>query len=310
MTMSKMIQLDCIEDVVKDSEIISYTGNKRAFEYGLSDKGIKTKLLKNAKREPFEVVRNSSSCNLVFSVGAWNYVGLPSVNYWDQVKGDQTCKIGGTTIRVATVKFGTEANGKHVDTQIIFFVDRYKVVCHFYNATQLILVNGVGYAKLVDEFLQPYFKAKVETNLKNIEAYNQHALETLGVKQVKRSSVKYKGGSTFPCSRCDFAAKTLKALGKHKTSEHSISVLGTSSSTSLALPRHSTRNNSVMEVPALMHDNLTIENVSFDEKNTNENPALKYTCIDCKYKTKVKSHMDEHVKTSHGSDEVKEGNII
>ena len=59
-----------------------------------------------------------------------------------------------------------------------------------------------------------------------------------------------------------------------------------------------------------MHDNLTIENVSFDEKNTNENPALKYTCIDCKYKTKVKSHMDEHVKTSHGSDEVKEGNII
>jgi hypothetical protein len=40
---------------------------------------------------------------------------------------------------------------------------------------------------------------------------------------VKISTVKYKGGSAFLCDRCDFAAKNISALNKHKVTEHVLS---------------------------------------------------------------------------------------
>ena len=162
--MSKAIEFETVEDFVMDSEVINRKDNRRTFEYDLDDKAAKAKLLKGAKRIPFEIVKNSSSSNLVFSIGAWNHVVLPSVRYWNQSKGDHTCKFGLTTVKIASVKAGTETGGKHVDTQIVFFVNRDKVVCHFYNTTQLILVNGHGYSKLV-EFLGAYFNSKISMNL-------------------------------------------------------------------------------------------------------------------------------------------------
>ena len=54
----------------------------------------------------------------------------------------RSCKIGEYTLRVACVKSGFEAGAKHVDTQIVFFINREKVTCYFYNTTLIILVNG------------------------------------------------------------------------------------------------------------------------------------------------------------------------
>ena len=65
------------------------------------------------------------------------------------------------------VKAGRENNGKTVNNQIVFYADRSKIVCHLYNTTQLILVNGHGYRKFVDSFLMPFFTTKAQENLFN-----------------------------------------------------------------------------------------------------------------------------------------------
>ena len=129
-----------------------------------------------------------------------------------------TITIGSSVIRIADVKSGKDIGGKHIDTQIVFFVNRDKVVLHFYNTTQLILINGHGYDRFIETFLKPFFETKIETNLEHIEAYNAKALVALGgLKMVKRSSVKYTESPTHLwCTRCDFAAKSRTALAKHK----------------------------------------------------------------------------------------------
>ena len=58
---------------------------------------------------------------------------------------------------------------------------------------------------------------------------------------MKRSSVKYKGGSVFPCNRCEFTCKSLSSLNKHRVNEHALSF---NASNNLLEPRESTRNNS------------------------------------------------------------------
>ena len=64
---------------------------------------------------------------------------------------------------------GKEADGKHIDSKVVFYVNRDKVVCHLYNTTQRILVNGNGYDNFIRVFLQPYFEAKISQNIQNIE---------------------------------------------------------------------------------------------------------------------------------------------
>ena len=219
--MAKALEFNDVNDIVKDSEVNQVVEN-RQFEYKMNDKNAKNKLLKAAKRTSFEIVRNTSSINLVFNIGSWNHIVLPSICYWNKLKGDQTCKVGRSIVRIASVKTGIEAGGKHVDTQIVFFIDRDKVTCHFYNTTLLILVNGHGYTNLVEEFLVPFLEAKIKMNENEIASFNQQALEVLSSKMVKRSSVRYKGGSTFSCSRCDFAAKTLATLTKHIRNDHTL----------------------------------------------------------------------------------------
>ena len=148
--------VDAIIDLVKDSEIEKPSDVKRKFEYNLNEKAAKAKLLKNAKRVPFEVVSNSTSSNLVFSLGAWDQVVLSTIRYWNHVKGEKTCKVGSSDIQIASVDLGKEISGKHIDSKVVFYVNRDKVVCHLYNTTQLILVNGHGYANFIEIFLKPY----------------------------------------------------------------------------------------------------------------------------------------------------------
>ena len=156
--MASAIEMTCIEDFVKGCDLVKYREKEREFEYKLNDKAAKAKLIKGAKRIPFEVVANSLSTNLVFSLGAWNKIVMPFVLFLSQAKeGNKNCKVGDIDVTIASVKTGIETSGKHIDTQVVFFVDREKSVCHFYNTTQLILVNGHGYAKLIEIFLKPFF---------------------------------------------------------------------------------------------------------------------------------------------------------
>jgi hypothetical protein len=171
--MFKDIEFECLDDIVKDSEVACPSDEERIFKYNLDDKNAKAKLLKGAKRIPFELVKKSVSWNLLFNIGSWNNIVLPSIRYFNEVKGDKTCKVGSSIVRAVSVKTGTEASGKHIDTQIVFFVNREKAVCHFYNTTQLIMVNGHGYKKLIEDFLSPYFESKISTNLEQINQFNE-----------------------------------------------------------------------------------------------------------------------------------------
>ena len=171
--MANAIEFTSVEGLVKDSEVAVIRDEARKFEYKLSDKAARGKLIKGGKRIPFEVVENSSSSNLVFNLGSWNFVVKPSFKYWTEVKGNKTCRIGDTVVRIADVRTGKDIGGKHIDTQIVFFANRDKVVLHCYNTTQLILVNGHGYAKLIQIFLKPYFESKIQMNIDEVNLFNE-----------------------------------------------------------------------------------------------------------------------------------------
>ena len=126
------IETNSFKDMANDSEFLVTTSIRRTFEYNLNDKAAQAKLVKGAKRETFEIVANKTSCNLVFNVGAWHHVVSPSVQYLGQLKDGQSCKIDTDEVRVVGVKTGKDIAGKHIDTQIIFFLNRQKVVCHYY----------------------------------------------------------------------------------------------------------------------------------------------------------------------------------
>ena len=254
MSYKKSLESRSISDLVGESELEKQFDDKRAHEYNLNDKTAKSKLLKSAKRSPLELTDNKSSSNLTFSVGAWNHVVLPSVRYWNSVKGEKSCIADKVEISIASVDMGRDAGGLHVDTKVVFYANRSKIVCHFYNTTQRILINGHGYEMLVKTFLKPYFEAKINLNNQEIVNFNKMVMENLGSKQVKRSSVKYKQGSIYPCKVCDFATMSLRSLTKHKASHYN------SSFNASSLISSSTRNNSISE--ALLQENLTIANIT------------------------------------------------
>ena len=180
-----------IKDHVKRSEVLKSSSSPRSFEYNLSDKAAKGKLIKAAKRSPaLKVEENSTSSNIVFSCGAWKNAVLPALKYWSEAEGDKTCKVGDFTVVIGGIKGGVEKSGKHVDSQVIFFAHSDKVVCHLYNTTCLILVNGQNYRKLIELFLVPFFQTKIESSKEEIEMYNEMVLEKLGAKKIQRSDIK------------------------------------------------------------------------------------------------------------------------
>ena len=154
-----------------------------------------------------------------------------------------------------------------------------------YNTTQRILVNGHGFANFVEKFLKPFFESKLSLNLEDIASYNKQVIATLGPRQVKRVTVKYKGGLSFSCKVCHFSAKTIASLKKHKCSDQALGFNSSKSiSTDIAPIRQSTRNNSMSEV--LLKENMSITNVSNNSARvTLEANLLKYTCLECNYAT-------------------------
>ena len=208
-------------------------------------------------------------------------------------------------MKVCGVKLGKEINGKHVNTQIVFFADRDKIICHFYNTTQLNLVNGQGYRKFIDLFLKPFLESKVNECLEDIENFNDEVARKLGPKTVKRSDIKLKRGPAYPCPTCDFAAKSVAALRKHKKTEH---IMGLSTSNKSPGPRQSTRNNSVVE--QLMIEDVTVTDLDNESNILIEERSLKYTCNDCNYITTNKAQIDDHIKNSHLPCETEEVRFI
>jgi len=156
----------------------------RKFKYNLSDKKAGNKLLKGSSREPFQVEEKSNSTNLVLNIGSWMTVIMPVIICMREAKGDDEWQSESANIRVASVKSGQEVSGLHIDTQIVFFINRQKAVCHFYNTTQRIMINGHGYRNLVSDFLIPFFEKKITDYIHEIDKFNEQAEAELGQAQL------------------------------------------------------------------------------------------------------------------------------
>ena len=278
-----------IDDQVKNSV---YHNDSVTFNYDLRDKATKAKLVKGSKRIPFEIENNSASSNLLFSVGAWLTSVLPAVRYWSEME-DKTCQVGDIEIRIGGIISGKDANGMHVVTQVVFFVERDKVICHFYNTTQKILVNGHGYKRLLEIFLIPFFQTKADASKDDIQRLNAEVLQKFGPKMVRRSSVKLKRKSPFPCKKCDFTCKSNSSLNHHKQNEHRLSF---NVSQKQIGPTESTRNNSLVE--GLLMENLSSTDLDKEEA-TLEEKVFEFNCMDCNYRSNKQSDMNEHTNNMH-----------
>ena len=101
----KAIKYESLNELVKKSDIVQPDVDNRVHKYKLNDKAAKAKLVQGAKRSPFDVVKSSSSSNLDFSLGAWNFVVLPTIKYWHQVcEEDKTCIVDSTEIKIVSVE--------------------------------------------------------------------------------------------------------------------------------------------------------------------------------------------------------------
>ena len=297
-TVNNGFEVLSIEQLVKNSVVDK---NVNTFDYKLNDKTAKAKLLKAAKRSPIEIEENSTSSNLVFSAGAWIHAVVPSVTYWNEVKSSKTCKIGDLEVEIGGVKENKEAQGKHVNTQIVFFANRNKIVCHLYNTTQLILINGHGYQRFIDVFLKPFLTAKINECIPEIEEFNDQVVKKLGPKTVRRSVVKLRRGAAYPCQNCDFTAKSVPALRRHKKDEH---ILTLDISDKLAIQMQSTRNNSMNE--RMMIEDASLMEISQEAPVTLTEEIHKFTCDPCDFATKSKDVIDTHIQKQHSSQENEE----
>ena len=277
----KAIELNSIEKVVVESENLKISEDRRSFAYNLNDKNAKAKLLKGAKREAFEIENNQSSCNLVFNPGSWNYLVQPTVQYWGNVKANKTCKLGEIEVQMASVKTGRDIVGKHIDTQVVFFVNREKAVCHLYNTTQKILVNGHGYKNLLEHFLKPYFESKLPMYEKEVEVYNNLVLETLGSRKVKRGDIRYKRGSTFPCDKCDFKSATKQSLRLHKHAKHD-----------------------GLRYPCGECNHQATQKQSLKSHMSSKHGGEQFQCDDCDYKSATNQSLKYHIVSKHGGERI------
>ena len=70
MAIHEAIDSESLTDLVKASQVVKSDGSERAHEYRLNDKAAKAKLLKGAKGVQLDIISNSTSSNLDFSLGA------------------------------------------------------------------------------------------------------------------------------------------------------------------------------------------------------------------------------------------------
>ena len=126
-----------------------------------------------------------------------------------------------------------------------------------------------------------------------------------GPKTISRSVVKLKRGSAFPCQNCDFSAKSVPALRKHKKDEH---ILSLNISDKLAQQKQSTRNNSLSE--KLMLEDGSLIDLSQEVPESITEDIHKYTCDPCNFATRNKSEINDHVQKKHSSQEIEEINYL
>ena len=180
----------------------------RNLNFKLTDKTAKKNLLDGAKRIPFERELKQKCIKMKFSSGAYKEVVFPTLISW-KTKLNQTFEHKNMMIKVSELKAGYEANSKHFDTKVVFNMEMSRIVIHCYNSTQNIKVEGSGYLKFCDDYLEPMFLESIDRNVTKIQEYDEFIMKSFGpTKPVLRRSTRYKPILHFKC----------------KSSEHTVSL--------------------------------------------------------------------------------------
>ena len=181
----------------------------RLFKYGLDERATKSKLLKAAKRVPYEVDDKTNCSNMTFSDGSWLFIVTDLINTLEKCfNKNEVVRFRDKDMKVIEFKRGLDAKKLHVDTKVVLSDKSSRIVMHQYNSTQRITISGKGYREFLNNVLDPFFSKKVESLRDNITKYDKHVIESLGSKttKVKRSNIKFRTspGSVFSCNKCDF----------------------------------------------------------------------------------------------------------
>ena len=247
-----------LENHLKSSQHSIKSGLNRKFGYKLNQKTARNKLLKGALKNPL-VKEVKSSCEiLTLNDGAYFVSVLPLIEEWKvKQKTGAPLKYNNLDIFITEFKCGKEQNGLVVDVLIKFETNGFKVVTHCYNTKQKIMVNGAGYHKFVDQYLEPFLKASIEENILKVQNYNIAVTETFGT--TKRKNVRYRPGSNkFSCNKCDYDADDSSNMSTHRRISHPNDKKKSLPSLEVIT---STRDNSLIEI---MNEDISI--VDIDEK--------------------------------------------
>ena len=114
-----------------------------------------------------------------------------------------------------------------MDTKIHFKVNGNKIIIHVYNSRQKLLVQGSKCEWLVDNYLEPYLKERIDRKLLEIENINKGVKEALKPKHQKKmirsESVKGKE-EKVKCDKCKFSTLVAKDLRLHIIEKHSTNI--------------------------------------------------------------------------------------
>ena len=160
-----MAQIKMIKKIEagNDETLTVATGNsvttslEKHFDYEMTDKKAKSNLIKGASREAMEIEEMQKCTMMIFSVGAYHEVIIPSVLEW---------RIGTKVlnIEIKEVIPGYDENHKHMQTIIKFLYKKNMITVTCFNSTQKIKIEGRCYIEFVEAILTPFIKTKLVRN--------------------------------------------------------------------------------------------------------------------------------------------------
>ena len=300
-----MAQIKMIKKIEagNDETLTVATGNsvttslEKHFDYEMTDKKAKSNLIKGASREAMEIEEMQKCTMMIFSVGAYHEVIIPSVLEW---------RIGTKVlnIEIKEVIPGYDENHKHMQTIIKFLYKKNMITVTCFNSTQKIKIEGRCYIEFVEAILTPFIRTKLDkTTLENIDNYNREVIAALSGKRKALSrptrSVKYKAMAKLPCTKCDATFSSSITLAKHKRIIHT---RGADESRS-----------NISNIPIV--DDLSLLEISYDEQRAEPTKAITlveevivekspikkpvFKCEICEYSSLNESDFAKHKDTKH-----------
>ena len=196
------------------------------FQYNLNTSKTRKHLYEGATRGHYDREDKKTCINLTFSDGAFNIVVQKAMIELNN--GPKLFIVGKEEVERVTIDHRNELTGKHVDTKIEFKVNNEKIVVHIYNTRQKLTIQGKRYKWFVDNYLEPFFKLRISSNISKIEEINKSIISKLKPKSSKQNmntkTSLVEEAEILECDKCDVTTTNAENLRKHIVQDHTVNV--------------------------------------------------------------------------------------